>query len=1477
MDRPIARTLFILVVLHLVAVPAVANGQWTPIGPAPINGPFAGGVSGRASVIAVNPQDFQQVWLGTAAGGVWYSPNGGKGWQPLSDHVESLAVGALAVADCDSSGCATIYVGTGENAIRRDTYYGAGLLVGTRVGLDPLTYSWVPRDGSSSGYDFHGGSIVDIVLLPGTSGATTTLWIALSSGSTVSTTEATVTAPEPVGGYGIYKSNNQGATWDKLTVAGSNGALPTSLKMDPQETGVLYAGFLGRGVFKTGNGGATWCPLNFDGGINCPGETGLPDPAQETFDHVEIATTINTYAPGSPTYLYATFGLCADWKYQNCEPAIYKSLDAGNTWSQQRPGNPNNKTGSAALICGVAYSRYTHALGVHPEDHSTLYFGGLRLCRSGTSGHIWDGEVDDNATPGSSPWNTANRIHYDHHDIVFDVNNPTHRYSTSDGGFAEQISYGKWFPRNDGLQITGFQSISTSPLTLKILGASQDNGGQLWTGGLVWEYLDCCGDGGDTAMDLDNLSILYAGNNDGSLMRSKDAGTSWDDKQPQGEWYKAFYAPFVQDPSPPHPLYYGSNRLWRSDNDALSWTDVSPVLSISEHPEIWREGDVITAIAISPGDPNRIYVGYYSGEVWTTDAPSALCNDPEPPTPPLEECEEPADWDLVSQSLPDVPVTGIAVSPLDPQRAWVSFSGFGIFPRVWETSTAGQGWAAADTGLPAGVPANTLTIGRAPADTLLVGLDSNVTGSTLWRRPGGTSTWLPDSSGLPNAPVIDIVVDSPRLRTVVATHGRGAFVRGSTMVIPGECWWEEMHPLDLPFWGWEFTPGADCSIQVLQDDGTACVDSAVDALGGALRTDADGRVVSSLDGIFEDLPLVWACIGGECAGGVPIDSCESVDAVQVTCGRETATEPLQGVQMVSAPASALLRTAEPGIDTSDGASAAAQFDLVAELHSGDGSTRSLCTVHVPVAVGDAPSEIVTRAAQLLGESATCAAASLTAGLVGGEPGDGEDEWGPGPWLELRAPAETGTQLLPAVHVAPGEATGRCFELRSLGLPLRGQLHRMSLQFETAPSGAEGGEVTIVENSGLGTCAIALPTVPGQASDDVAGAVASAFQTPGIPGPHPHCPSRRNPRDVTAVDSTVRTVFASTLEVCLDDPGIGFFLKSGDLGNSHPFAGCADAVSECTGPDGADVQLDGTDSRDPDSSPGTNDDIVEYRWYRDYGTATEEFLGYGAQLDVPLPLGAHDVTLIVRDAAGLEDARECTASVVDTTPPSLSATPAPLELWPPNHRMVDVLADVSASDLCGGVTVELVSLNSDEPDDAPGDGDGETTGDVAGADAGADDRAYSLRAERDRNSSGRSYTAHYRGLDASANETLTDAIAVVPLHREGVTEPILLDVTSTGAGTLLTWTAAPGATSYQVISGELTGVVDLGNEYFLGPVICIEASSSDTTTLGDEDLRVPPSGGAFIYLVEYEDVTGARSGFGTESAAKPRVAGPGGCP
>jgi hypothetical protein len=71
---------------------------------------------------------------------------------------------------------------------------------------------------------------------------------------------------------------------------------------------------------------------------------------------------------------------------------------------------------------------------------------------------------------------------------------------------------------------------------------------------------------------------------------------------------------------------------------------------------------------------------------------------------------------------------------------------------------------------------------------------------------------------------------------------------------------------------------------------------------------------------------------------------------------------------------------------------------------------------------------------------------------------------------------------------------------------------------------------------------------------------------------------------------------------------------------------APAVGECDRQGGAVLTLDGTASRDPDSAPGTLDDLVEFVWLLDPGLPMEHLLGSGPVLTVTIPLGVHEVGL-----------------------------------------------------------------------------------------------------------------------------------------------------------------------------------------------------------------------------------------------------------
>ncbi|PYT35519.1 MAG: hypothetical protein DMF52_10235, partial [Acidobacteria bacterium] len=339
-------------------------------------------------------------------------------------------------------------------------------------------------------------------------------------------------------------------------------------------------------------------------------------------------------------------------------------------------------------------------------------------------------------------------------------------------------------------------------------------------------------------------------------------------------------------------------------------------------------------------------------------------------------------------------------------------------------------------------------------------------------------------------------------------------------------------------------------------------------------------------------------------------------------------------------------------------------------------------------------------------------------------------------------------------------------------------------------------------------------------------------------------------------------------------------------NTPPRASIAapEAV-ECAGPPGGVAVLDGSASSDPDSTPGTNDDIVSFEWYRDLGQPAQQLLGTGERLSVTLPLGTHAISLRVTDSRGAATTGAALVVVRDTTPPSLALTAGPSVLWPPNHRLVPVGVSWQVSDRCDPVaTARLVSATSSEPDDAPGEGDGQTTGDIAGADAGSPDAEVLLRVERVGNGPGRTYELTYAATDASGNATSALAVVTVPHDLGDGPEPLSLRLEPGGAPGMarVYWNAVAGAQAYDVISGDVANLKADGNRVTLGtvrvPARLITAASFVEGDASSSAGAIPPAGRAFFYLVQYRDAHGG-SGYGTESVPLPLepLSCEGGCP
>jgi subtilisin-like proprotein convertase family protein len=141
-----------------------------------------------------------------------------------------------------------------------------------------------------------------------------------------------------------------------------------------------------------------------------------------------------------------------------------------------------------------------------------------------------------------------------------------------------------------------------------------------------------------------------------------------------------------------------------------------------------------------------------------------------------------------------------------------------------------------------------------------------------------------------------------------------------------------------------------------------------------------------------------------------------------------------------------------------------------------------------------------------------------------------------------------------------------------------------------------------------------------------------------------------------------------------------------------------------------------------------------------------------------PVGTTLVTYTATDGSGNASSASQAVTVLDTTPPVLSAATAnPSMLWPPNHKWVLVTVGYTTSDLCGAVTTSL-SVASNEPIDGTGDGDTSPDWEIV------DNHHVRLRAERAGGGSGRVYTITVTAADGSGNTSQRTVAVTVPHNR-----------------------------------------------------------------------------------------------------------------
>lgn len=188
------------------------------------------------------------------------------------------------------------------------------------------------------------------------------------------------------------------------------------------------------------------------------------------------------------------------------------------------------------------------------------------------------------------------------------------------------------------------------------------------------------------------------------------------------------------------------------------------------------------------------------------------------------------------------------------------------------------------------------------------------------------------------------------------------------------------------------------------------------------------------------------------------------------------------------------------------------------------------------------------------------------------------------------------------------------------------------------------------------------------------------------------------------------------------------------------------------------------------------DLLDYAWMNGLTTlfsGTIQAPPIGTPVSLPvyqiptlsLGLGIHTLTLEVSDGVNAPFSNTILVEVIDTNAPTLAPVANPMILWPPNHKMINVIIQANASDSSGETVTLNATVSSNEPQDGTGDGDIAPDWTNPSINQATGVINFQLRAERSGSGSGREYTIIITATDSAGN-TSDSAVVIVVAHDKG---------------------------------------------------------------------------------------------------------------
>ena len=687
-------------------------------------------MSGRIAEIAINPVNENEWYVAVGSGGVWKTVNAGTTWQPLTDDQSFYSTGSITI---DPNNTNTIWLGTGENVGGRHVGVGKGVFLSRDGGK-----TWKNKGLNKSEH------ISKIIVNKNDSN---TVFIA-SQGPLWSSG----------GDRGLYKSINGGESWN-LVLSVNEWTGVTDVVVDPRDENVMYAAtwqrhrnvaaYMGGGpgtkLFKSIDGGDSWRQL----------KTGLP-----TGKLGKIGLAISEI---NPDVLYAAIEL------DRRKGAVYRTSNGGESWSKM-----------SDTVSGATGPHYYQELVASPHHFDRIYLMDVRVQVSNDGGKTF------------YRMNEGNK-HSDNHSMTFKKNDPNYLLVGTDGGIYESFDDTKSWKYVNNLPLTQFYKLALddSYPFYNIYGGTQDNNTQggpsrtFRSNGIVnsdWFVL-LGGDGHQPATEPGNPNIVYAQSQQGNLHRvDRTTGEAVFIKPYSGlnEDYERFNwdSPILVSSHDPKRLYFGSQRVWKSDDRGDSWTPISKDLTKNQErlelpimgkQQSWDSAwdvyamstyNTITSLSESVLNENILYAGTDDGLIHRTkDGGSS--------------------WTSITvDKLPGVPnssfVNDIKADLHNDQVAYVALDNhkFGDYsPYLYKTSNGGKSWKPIINGLP-----EDNFVWRIVQDHIDPNLLFLASEYGLYFSNNQGEKWIKFSTGLPTISIRDLAIQKRENDLVLATFGRGFYV-----------------------------------------------------------------------------------------------------------------------------------------------------------------------------------------------------------------------------------------------------------------------------------------------------------------------------------------------------------------------------------------------------------------------------------------------------------------------------------------------------------------------------------------------------------------------------------------------------------------------------------------------------------------------------------------------------------------------------